>query len=196
MAGYSAVRDAGKTLSSLIWNNMKNDKQITLIISSENQIALSSPEEMTPDKKLSLFLYQIVEDSYQKNQENLPSSPEEMKYPPIYLNLFYMITPNTADYETDHLLMGKVAQIFNNNRILRGPVLRGELAGEELRLNFCSLSLDELNKMWCVVSKSNPYRLSAYYEVGPVKIDSTRKIGVKRVLEADFEKYLHSGEER
>jgi len=55
MAGYSAVKDAGKTLSSLIWNNMKNDNQITPIISSENQIALSSPEELTPDKKLSLF---------------------------------------------------------------------------------------------------------------------------------------------
>ena len=196
MAGYSAVRDAGKTLSSLIWNNIKNDRQITLIISSENQIALSSPEEMTPDKKLSLFLYQIVEDSYQKNQENLPSSPEEMKYPPIYLNLFYMITPNTADYETDHLLMGKVAQILNDNRILRGPLLRGDLAGEELRLNFCSLSLDELNKMWSIFSKSNPYRLSTYYEVGPVKIDSTRKRGVKMVLEADIEEYLYSGEER
>ncbi len=196
MAGYSAVRDAGKTVSSLIWDNIKNDKKITLIISSENQISLSSPEEMTPDKKLSLFLYQIVEDSYQKNQENLPSSPEEMKYPPIYLNLFYMITPNTADYETDHLLMGKVAQILNDNRILRGPALRGDLAGEELRLNFCSLSLDELNKMWSAVSKSNPYRLSTYYEVGPVRIDSTRKREVKRVLEADIEEYLYSGEER
>ncbi len=196
MAGYSAVKDAGKTLSSLIWNNMKNDNQITPIISSENQIALSSPEELTPDKKLSLFLYMIAEDSYQKNHEPLPIGPEEMEGPPIYLNLFFMITPNTADTEKDHLLIGKVAQIFNDNRILRGPVLRGDLVGEELRLTFCSLSLDELNKMWSVISKSSPYRLSAYYEVGPVKIDSTRKRGVKRVLEADIEKYLLSGEKR
>lgn len=196
MAGYSAVKDAGKTLSSLIWNNIKNDNQITPIISSENQIALSSPEETTPDKKLSLFLYQIIEDSYQKNQEALPCGHEEMERPPIYLNLFYMITPNTADCEKDHLLIGKVAQIFNDNRILRGPVLRGDLAGEELRVTLCSLSLDELNKMWSVISKSNPYRLSAYYEVGPVKIDSTRRRGIKRVLEADIEKYLYSGEER
>jgi len=195
MAGYSAVRDVGKTISSLIWNNIKNDNQIAPIISSENQIVLSSPEEMTPDKKLSLFLYQITEDSYQKNQRIQADGPEELEYPPMYLNLFYMITPNTADYEKDHILIGKVTQIFNDNRILRGPVLQGDLVGEELRLTFCHLSLDELNKIWSVISKSNSYRLSAYYEIAPVKIDSTRKRAIKRVLEVDTEKYLHVGEE-
>jgi len=195
MGNYGAVRDVGKALSSLIWNNIKDDNQITSIISSENQITLSSPEDMTPDKKLSLFLYQITEDSYQKNQEMQVTSPEELKYPPIYLNLFYMVTPNTADYEKDQILIGKVIQIFNDDQILRGPILQGNLVGEELRLIFCPLSLDELNKIWSVMSKSNSYRLSAYYEVTPVKIESTRKKAIKRVLEIKTEKYLHIGEE-
>lgn len=196
MANYSAIRDVGKTLSSLIWNNIKNNNQITSIISSENQIALSSPEEATPDKKLYLFLYQITEDSFQKNQETQAYSHEELECSSIYLNLSYMITPNTADHEKDHILLGKVAQIFNDNRILMGPVLQGELVGEELRLTFCSLSLDELNKIWSVVSKSNSYRLSAYYEVSPVKISSTRKRSINRVLEVDTEMYHSNGEER
>jgi len=196
MAGYGAVRDVGKTLSSLIWSNMKNDDQITRIITSENQIALSSPEEMTPDKKLSLFLYQITEDSYQKNQEPQATGLGDLECPSMYLNLFYMITPNTADYEKDHILIGKVAQIFNDNQILKGPLLQGSLVGEELRLTFCSLSPDELNKIWSVISRSSSYRLSTYYEVAPVKIDSTRKRGVKRVLEVDAEMYLHRSEDR
>jgi len=195
MVSYNAVRDVGKTLSSLFWNNIKNDNRISPIISSENQIVLTSPEEMTPDEKLSLFLYQITEDSYQKNQEMQLNGPEKLEYPPMYLDLFYMITPNTADYEKDHILIGKIVQIFNDNRILRGPALQGDLVGEELRLTFCSLSLDELNKIWSIISKSNSYGLSVYYEVAPVKIGSSRKREIKRALEVDTEMYLHGGEE-
>ena len=196
MSNYSAVGDVGKTLVKLIWDNIKDDDQIKSIITSEDQIVISSPEGMTPDKKLSLFLYQISEDPYQKNQGMQVYGPEELEYPPICLNLFYMFTPNTANYEKDHILIGKIIQIFNDNQILRGPILQGSLAGEELRLIFCPLSLDELNKIWIVMSKSNSYRLSAYYEVTPVRIKSTRKKAVKRVLEIETEKYLLGGDER
>ncbi len=196
MVDYTALMDVGKTLSNLIWDNIKNDNQLSSIISSESQIALSSPEETTPDKKLSLFLYQITEDSYQRNRGAEIEAPETIGFPPIHLSLSFMITPNAADQEKDHLLIGKVIQIFNDNRILKGPVLKGDLAGEELRINFCQLSLDELNKIWSIISKSDSYRTSVYYEVAPVKIASTKRRDIKRVLSVDTEKYLHSGEER
>ncbi len=69
MSGYTAVLYVGETLIGLLWDNIKEDPELSSIIESEDQITLSSPEEMGPGKKLSFFLYQITENDYLKNQE-------------------------------------------------------------------------------------------------------------------------------
>ena len=183
MSGYTAVLYVGETLIGLLWDNIKEDPELSSIIESEDQITLSSPEEMGSGKKLSFFLYQITENDYLKNQDMQAVDSTTVKYPPLTLSLFYLVTPNTQNPESDHRLLGKVMQIFHDNTILRGSVLHESLAGKELRLVLNPLSIDDLNKLWSVISKSKPYKLSACYEVTPVRIESTRERKVRRVTE-------------
>ena len=183
MSTYEAVGEVGKTLKRLIWSNISSTDLGKDI--GENGITLSSPEE-DDNGKLSIFLYQIVEDIYQKNQGMLPDGPRNLKQPPTSLRLFYMITPHLDKSMQDralreHLLIGKIIQIFSDNPVLRSPFLEGPLAGETLKLIANDLSIDEINKFWSIISKSKPYMLSIYYEVAPVRIDSINKVETVRV---------------
>ncbi len=188
MSDYNAISDVGKTLIKLLWDNIKDDSHVSSIIESEDQITLSSPDES--DKKLSLFLYQVTENAYLKNEEMQSLNSKKLKYPPLTLSLFYLVTPHTQNMDSVHIILGKVMQIFHDNSILKGSVLQDSLVGDELRLILNPLSMDELNKIWTVISKTKTYKLSVCYEVTPVAIDSMREREVTRVTERELEKYM------
>jgi len=189
MSDYNAILYVGETLIRLLWDGIKIDPEVSSIIQSEDQITLSSPEEIESGKKLSLFLYQIVENDYLKNQELQTVNSEKLNQPPLVLSFFYLITTHTQNIASDHLLLGKVMQIFHDNAILMGSVLHESLVGEELRLILSPLSTDELNKIWSIISGSKPYKLSVSYEVTPVRIKSMRVREVRRVTELGTGKY-------
>jgi len=115
MNDYTAISDVGKTLIKLLWDNIKDDGTANSIIGSEDQITLSSPEES--DKKLSLFLYQVTENAYLKNEELQSLNTTKLKYAPLVLNLFFLVTPHTENSDNDHIILGKVMQIFHDNSI-------------------------------------------------------------------------------
>ena len=135
MSDYNAILYTGETLIELLWDNIQVDSQVRSIIGSKTQITLSSPEEIKKaDEKLSLFLYQVTEDAYLKNEEMQVVNSTKLKYPPLTLSLFYLVTPNTGNSVNDHRILGKVMQIFYDNTILRGSVLHESLVDEELKL--------------------------------------------------------------
>jgi len=196
MSDYIVIADVGETLKKLLWENIETDSRIHPdIIDSEDDITLFSPEEMdTGDtKKLSLFLYQITENSYLKNQEMQSTNSAMLKYVPLALDLFYLITPKTNDRKKDHILLGKVMQIFYDNAIVKGSILQGSLKGttEELRITLYSLPFEEMIRLWNSFSEKS-FKLSVCYQVTPVKIDSTRKIEAKRVVEKEAGYYQMS----
>jgi hypothetical protein len=194
MSTYKAIGEVGKSLKRLIWSNISNLDLGTDI--GENGITLTSPEEDN-NGKLSIFLYNIVEDSYQRNQGMLPVDSRNLKKTPTSLRLFYMITPHLDGVPQDralreHFLIGKIIQIFSDNPVLRSPFLEGPLAGETLKLIPNTLSIDEINKFWSIISKSKPYMLSIYYEVAPVRIESTCKVETTRVASVDLESEINT----
>jgi len=193
MSDYTVIADVGETLIDLLRENMED-------LITPASIILSSPGEIeTQDyPRLSLFLYQVVENAYLKNQERQASNSTTVLYPPLTLDLYYMLTsygsPQIAD-RTDrtieeHKILGQAMRILYDNAILKGSVLRGSLAGtsEELRLTLHPASLEELNRLWNSFP-DKPYKLSACYLVTPVKIDSTRKMEVRRAVERDIGYY-------
>ena len=188
MSDYTAIADVGKTLIKLLWDNIKDDSHVSSIIESDDQITLSSPDESA--KKLSLFLYQVTENAYLKNEEMQSLNSTKLKYPPLTLSLFYLVTPHSQNMASVHIILGKVMQIFHDNSILKGSILQDSLVGDELRLILNPLSMDEQNKIWTVISKTKTYKLSVCYEVTPVRIDSMREREVTRVTERELEKYM------
>ncbi len=187
MGDYKAIASVSKTLLSILFSNIKGDPQVNSIVNNEDQISLSSPKDISPDKKLSLFLYKVEEFSTMKNQLPSEINLKIKVLPPLYLSLHYLVIPLTQNIEGDHLLLGKTMQIFSENSTLRGSFLQGSLADYDanLRLVLDSLSLDDINKLWSALGTH--YRLSLSYSVSPVMIDLTRKREAARVVEEKFE---------
>ncbi len=194
MSDYTAISDVSETLISLLKENMGD-------MIPADSIVLISPGEIegTDNVRLSLFLYQVVENAHLKNREMQKIGSTKVKYPPLPLDLFYMLTSHpspgiqdkTERTKEEHSVLGRAMQVLNDNSVLTGSALRGSLAepGNELRITSSPLSIDDLTKIWNTF-QDKPFRPSACYLVTPVKIDSRRERGAKRVVERDLEKYL------
>jgi hypothetical protein len=73
-------------------------------------------------------------------------------------------------------------QVFHDNAILSGTLLKGQLTEgeEELRLLLNPLTLDDMTKIWSAFQDVG-YRLSVSYLITPVQIDSARSMDTRRV---------------
>jgi len=189
MADFTVIGDIGETLKKLLM-----DDPWTGII-PKPEITFKSPKEIKDDggstNKVSLFIYQIVENPHLKNEEPIRVGDSQVQTPPLVLDLFYLVTPYSDDKTQEKYILGKVMQIFYDHAVLSGTVLQGSLAGSdyELRLVAHPLSLDDLTKLWSSFQEV-AYRLSVGYLVTPVKIDSYRQLGIQRVVSKEVGHYF------
>jgi hypothetical protein len=169
LSSHSNLYSTSSTLASLIWNTIKDDKQLKNIIKNPEQISHLSPKDAQEQKaKISIFLYNITEVSSMRNQPQNPSRPPII----LNLNLQYLITPLTDNIEHDQILLGKIMQLFAQTPVLHGKLLQGSLNKEDnnLRIVLNELTIEELNKLWTMLS--TPYKLCASYTVYPVNIEA------------------------
>lgn len=173
------------------------------------EITLKSPKELGTKNRLSFYLYHIVENPYMKNQPMERTSENQLKYSPLCLNLFYLLTP-CVEMETEHIkgwdahsILGRTMQILYDHSILEGVVLRDLLVKidcedfyekiGQIRIILNSLSLDDLTKIWNSLDTS--LMLSVSYEVRVILIESERKKEVTRILEKNADYYQVKGKE-
>ncbi|MGH7807136.1 MAG: Pvc16 family protein, partial [Thermodesulfobacteriota bacterium] len=89
MGDYGAVADVGETLVTLLGDNMSD-------LINPNSIVLLSPAEVEDQNiRLTLFLYSIMDNSHLKNQEMHNISPTQLGYPPLTLDLYYLLTAHS-----------------------------------------------------------------------------------------------------
>jgi hypothetical protein len=178
---YNNISGASKTLASRIWNAIKDDKQVNVIIQNPEQITFLPPKDAAERKppQISIYLYNVVELTSMRNQPTATQNPSK---PSLYLNLRYLITPLTQNADDDQTVLGKILQIFYDTPILRGSDLQGSLkeGGEDLKVMLDPLTIDELSKVWGMLSTS--YRLSVGYSVYPIKIESAVKPNTKPIV--------------
>ena len=185
MSDYTVIGDVGETLKKLLVDDPWTG------ISPKPEITFKSPKEIKDDggstNKVSLFLYQILDNPHLKNEEPVRVNDSRLQIPPFVLDLFYLITPYSDDKTQEKYILGKVMQIFYDNAVMTGTTLQGALAGsdEEIRLLYNPISLDDLTKIWNAF-QDVAYRLSVSYLVTPVKIDSTLQSGIQRVLSKEM----------
>ncbi len=186
MSNYDVIADIGETLKKLLWENFKQDPAVTDIIGSEDEISIDSPDEMENGKRLSLFLYRVVENGHIKNRDMTAVNTNRFQYPPFVVDLLFLVTCCTQNRKDDHLLMGKVMQIFHDHTVLKGSELKGSLngTGEEFRVQFHTLSFEENMNLWQSFREKS-FKLSVCYRVTSIEIDSTRKKETVRILPGD-----------
>lgn len=186
MSDYKAIADVGETLIELL-----RDKMEDFGVARES-IVLFSPGEIDPndDIRLSLFLYQVIENAHLRNQEMQVRDPKTLTFPPLTLELYYMLTSHASSGEQDktarsldeHRVLGRAMSILYDNSVLKGSVLRGNLnENEELHITITSLGFEDLTHIWTTFP-NKPFRPSVCYAVTPVEIDSEKEMDVQRVI--------------
>lgn len=195
MTGSSAIKFVGETLITLLHRKLGKPA---------DSIVLGSPGEINSEALLSLYLYQIVKNSDLNNQGMQKKGNNRLNYPPLVLDLYYMLTSHPAENSTDstyeaHLLLGRAMQVFYDNGILSGSELNENLAneGDELRITLNPTSLDDVTKIWNTF-QGRPLKPSVCYIVTPVKIDSEREEETKRVVskKTEGDEMVPKGEEK
>jgi hypothetical protein len=172
VADSDVIRDVSNTLKSFI-NVGAADILPGQTIADLSDLADTT---LTPPL-LSIFLFEIMEDA---SARNLPlvrqtqKNPIVIEKPPMALQLNYLFTPWTKNFETDQQLLGRVLRLFYENAILSGPTLQGVLAGSphSLKVTLHALTLEERTRVWLALTR--PYRTSLSYGVRVVHIDVTQ----------------------
>jgi len=210
MSNYTAIEEVGMTIKNLLWDKMQETRNVLPPNSTEDFIVLASPADIEDDDSvLCLFLYQVIENIHMKNQEMQRITSNKSRYPPLTLELYYMLTSHAGTKNRqnrteltgqEHMRLGRAMQILNDNPIL--PIEHSLPTGdeadirEELRITLHPISLDDMTKIWTTF-QGRSYRPCACYLVSPVKIDSQRDKDVKRVVrkETDSDQMMPKREE-
>ena len=182
MSDYGVLAAVSGALRGLLWEAYEPDAVINPIVGSEDAIVFSNPTVAAQDSanRLSLWLYQVCENEFLKNEPPERANGDVLRFTPLPLNLNYLLTPMSSSGEADHLLLGKSMQVLYDNSIvlLRDPVSN---VFEELHIVFARLSLEELTRIW--ESLQEPYRLSVAYQVRVARVDSLREQPAVRIVD-------------
>jgi hypothetical protein len=192
MSNFKAIAGVSRTLRTLLLDRME---------ASTPQVTLAPPDVQVSSmsgRRVNLFLYEVNENGYLKNQE-IPGKghPAAYGHPPLSLDLHYLITAfdpaeqsqmGGTSEETAQELLGDAMRVLHDfsiiteelkiTRAVAGTVgepildinLRGEY--ERVKLSLKPLGIDELNKIWTALTVK--YRLSVAYQVSVVQIESQR----------------------
>jgi hypothetical protein len=184
VSNYTVISDVSEGLKQILFTEFEKDPVIRNIVGpTDAGIVFTNPTQTAQNasNRLSIWLYQVTENEFLKNQPSARSNGvETTQFPPLQLNLHYLITPFAATGQADLLLLGKTMQILHENAsvLLRNPA---SALAEELRIVLCNLLLDQLSRVWEALRE--PYRLSVSYEVRVTRIDSQHATTTARVVE-------------
>ncbi len=179
--------DIGDSLRNLILKKIAE-------LSDENSIILDSPAdiEANSNTRLLIFLYQIVENSFLKNVEPEYIGLDQMRHPPLLVDLHYLFTPYAKNRETELIILEKLMQVFHDNPVLKRELLKDSLKGSgnnEIRIVPNNVSFEEINKLW-ERFPNKAFKLSVSCILTPVRIPSEKPpVAIKRVVEKEIDIY-------
>ncbi len=185
------LRDVGESVKELLHQKISE-------LSDEDSILFDSPADIedTTTPKLSMFLYQIVENSHLRNVEHKPIGIDQMRNPPLALDLYYIFTPFANNRETEIIILERIMQILYDNAVIKDEMLTVSLkesGNDKIRIIPNNLSFEELNKLWERFPNKD-FKLSVSYIFTPIKIPSEKPdTRIKRVMEKDIEVKIRKG---
>jgi hypothetical protein len=181
------IKDASNSLRNLLSSKITE-------LNGTGSIVLDSPGDISSPPTpfgLSIFLYQITENPFLKNQDYqyMPPESSNLFAPPLALDLYYLLTPYATDRDSEQLIMTKMMKTLYDNRILTGAALGDNLldsGNNEIKIVFHNLSLSELYNLWGVFSGKS-YKLSISCILTPLLIPSGQETSIPRILSSSKE---------
>ena len=179
MANHTVLRDVTETLRRLLVDNIVASTSVDVTTNSPPRVKLET------DHLLNLFLYQISENAFARNNPPMARGPTQLVRAPLPLDLSYMLTPYVSegrDSIDEHLILGDAMRILYDNPVLGSDQLDGDLRGqgEQIRITLSKMNLEEHTRVWNALQM--PYRLSVCYDVRVALVDSHQATETSRVL--------------
>lgn len=190
MSQFTILQDISRELRRRIHAALSTAPDADLGLSNpETDITLSPPaDDLQGSPRLSLYLYHVEPDAHLRNQRELAVGRDGLRFPPLAVQLRYLVTPLAEEEEHNQLMLGRILQHFHDAPFiasLEGTPLDNSHGGNspQLRITVEPLSMEELANVW--QSLDAHYRLSLSYLVRTVTIDSDQGVReAKRVVEA------------
>ncbi len=181
MAKYSIIADIGKGLV-----NMLRDKLVPEPVGKPEHIGICEPKNRG-GFVVGIHPYDIKEDKNGQHQEKKSLPDGSIQDPPALIEIYYMISVSSkGEMETKAIdearIIGKIIQVMNDNPRIPDRYMpqTTEYPRELVPITTLPLSMEEKVKVWTMFGES--YKLSVFYVVGPVAIDSQNiRKPVKRV---------------
>ena len=185
MAKYTIISDVGKGLLAML-----KDKLVPDPVDKSESIGICDPKDRG-DYIVGIHPYDIREDTSGKNVESISLPNGARQDPPAMLELYYVISVNSKAEVGDKALdeakiIGKIIQVIKDNAIIPAIYMPSNsgTSAEKVPISMLPLSMEEKVKVWTMFGES--YKLSAFYVVGPIAIDSEKISKPKRRVENVF----------
>lgn len=183
------IWEVSRFLRHTLWLGLAEDAVVGPYVGAENNIVLSNPAQPVGGavvRTLSLWLYNVTPNEHLRNASMVRTADDGVeRYPPLTVNLAYLLTPSTGNDEGDQLVLGKSLQVFHDRGVLAMESQQTPGDGEELHVSLVQRTIEELAEVWEALQQ--PYRLSVGYEVRAVRIASQRLLRRRRISEREPE---------
>lgn len=177
MSDSLAIAAVTATLRNLLENGIKDSiPDINVSTLPPDKVAQNNS-----GNQLNIFLYQTRPNAAWRNMD-MPHQvkPGETGFPPLALNLHYLLSAYGKDNDIDaHKILGLAALILHDHAELTKEEIKNALEDNDLheqcervRITPDDLSLDDLSKIWNTFQTQ--YRISAPYRASVVLIESER----------------------
>ena len=185
MGRYTVIADVGNAIVKLLRKEMVPDT-----IQNPDAIGLCSPADRG-DFTVGIHLYDIRASEEIRANTMVEKGIGQLQYPPSYVNLYYMITVcSTGDVKfrsgEEQKVLGRIIQTLSDYACLDRDTLEPVLSRKPLDAVIQMQNLELEDKMRIYSVPNAGYKLSLFYKVAPVEIESTRSRRVSRVTDMDI----------
>ena len=141
------------------------------------------PDRLSGDRVLGLYLYHVTEDAQYKNLPPPSADEPPIRYTPMGLNLYYMLTAHSdlagnTGVETEQTMMGLAVKALRDYPVVDDTTTLGgakvfptALQGTDNRFRIVLQPVQHNEAMNLWQAGSQPLRLAVYYQVSVVLLE-------------------------
>lgn len=194
MAKYTIISDIGKGILELL-----RDKLVPEPVDSAEKIGICDPKERG-GYIVGIHPYDIREDLSGAAKDGAKILPDgSQQDPPAMIELYYVISVSSkAEAEAKALdeakIIGKIIQVIKDNPVIPPRYMPSNIGMpvENVPISMLPLNMEEKVKVWTMFGES--YKLSVFYVVGPIALDSENIQKPKKRVETvhiDSKQYVY-----
>jgi uncharacterized protein DUF4255 len=199
MPDFSVISDVSRTLETFITAGLATLAPPPAPVAEVHDL---QGNISTNPARLTLFLFEVVEDASQRNRppvrtDTVPPAPPgaRISKPPMALLLRFLMTAWSGDRFTDHHILGRTLQVLYDGAILSGTQLQGttlQNTNVALKITLSPITLEERARVFYSVQR--PYRLSITYDVRVINLDTLLERTSIPVVSREIRPFVREGQ--